>query len=148
VNSLLLKSEADTARLARVLSAALQGGDIVGLRGDLGAGKTTLVRYLVEACGGLGEHVASPSYTLQHVYALERGRSIEHWDLYRVREVPEELYEPPTNTTIRCIEWPERASLVLPAMQLLVSLTARSDGTRTVDFEGVRAAVVEQAAGK
>lgn len=141
----MLHSEEDTARLARTLARVLRFGETVGLKGDLGAGKTTLVRYLVEELGGSANHVASPSFTLQNEYVLATGSRIEHWDLYRLREAPEDLAEPPARETLRVIEWPERAPLVMEELQLLLEISVGERNERIVHYSGSRAAQVERA---
>ncbi len=153
VDRAILYSEADTARLARILVGALRFGDMVGLQGDLGAGKTTLVRRIVAELNGLESLVASPSFALQHEYPvfldpghLEYGhidsgsdtKKVEHWDLYRLREAPEDLYEPPDADTLRLIEWPERSPALIGQLHLLVNITVGEAGKRIVEFSGRR----------
>ncbi len=109
---LKVSSEIELAKLAkdfaRELSAKLARNFYctVALIGELGAGKTTFTRYLVEALGST-QAVSSPSFVLAHEYRFVGG-SIEHWDLYRLKESPPELDEPPATGTIRLIEWAER----------------------------------------
>jgi tRNA threonylcarbamoyl adenosine modification protein YjeE len=73
---------AATGRLAAALAAQLSAGDVVCLDGPLGAGKTTLVRALVEALGGDPAQVASPTFTLLHVY--DARLRVVHVDAYRL----------------------------------------------------------------
>jgi tRNA threonylcarbamoyladenosine biosynthesis protein TsaE len=100
------------ARLARVLlSAGLQEPVIVGLTGDLGAGKTTLVGGLLVALGHEGP-ARSPTYSLIEPYRLA-GRDVYHCDLYRLRD-PEELEDLGLRdllggSSLLLVEWPERA---------------------------------------
>lgn len=82
---------------------------VIGLIGELGAGKTTFVRNLVTAAN-VTDPVSSPTYVLQHLYKGEE-LTIEHWDLYRCTEFPEELVEPPPKNTIRLIEWANKFDL-------------------------------------
>lgn len=108
---LALESLEDTRKLAVSIKHELgdklaTAGHNIGLSGPLGAGKTTLVRYLVEEFGG--SNVSSPSFVLQHCYKTSSGIEIEHWDLYRLKAAPEELFEPPAKGVLRLIEWCER----------------------------------------
>lgn len=136
VDGIVLQSESDTEHLAKVLQMTLQFGCSIGLRGELGAGKTTLVRCLVGALGGNPAQVSSPSFTLQNEYLVPAGRKIEHWDLYRLSAAPDELYEPPEATTLRIVEWPDRAPTVLDDLCLIAEISVGEDGGRYVHFQG------------
>lgn len=100
------------ARLAAALPEAGSSGPfVVGLSGDLGAGKTTLVGGLLAALGHAGP-ARSPTYTLIEPYRLA-GRDVYHCDLYRLRD-PEELEdlglrELQVGPSVLLVEWPERA---------------------------------------
>jgi tRNA threonylcarbamoyladenosine biosynthesis protein TsaE len=83
---------------------AQAGGFSIALNGIMGAGKTTLVRLLAEHFGVVGE-VSSPSYVLQYEYRVASNFLIEHWDLYRLHDLPDELYEPAPSSVLRIIEW-------------------------------------------
>lgn len=133
----VVNSEAETAVLARELATVVRAGDSVGLSGDLGAGKTTFVRYLIGAMGGNVEEVSSPSYTLEHEYTLPSGIVIEHWDLYRLRETPDELKEPTGAGVVRLLEWPERCPGLTTSLSLHCSFTVRDDGAREVELMSV-----------
>jgi tRNA threonylcarbamoyladenosine biosynthesis protein TsaE len=134
-----LTSEHDTARVAAAVRSIVTAGDTIGLRGGLGAGKTTFTRYFVEACGGDPAHVSSPSYTLQNEYRLAGGGIVEHWDLYRVKALPLELCETPAAGVIRVIEWPEQCAEVLRDLQLVLTFHVEPDLTRSVSLEGLKA---------
>jgi tRNA threonylcarbamoyl adenosine modification protein YjeE len=136
VTVLTLKSELDTQRFAKALAKVLSGGISVGLRGDLGAGKTTLVRHLVEALGGASSQVASPSFALQYDYSVRGDSIVEHWDIYRLNVLPEELLEPPDSSTLRLIEWPDKAPGLVDDLDLLIEILVQDDGTREVRFSG------------
>ena len=73
-----------TRRFARKLAQALPEGTLVLLTGPLGAGKTTLVKFIAEALGFKGE-VTSPTYTLIHTYPTPEG-PVVHADLYRLKD--------------------------------------------------------------
>ena len=101
----------------------LKGGMTVGLAGDLGAGKTTFVRYLAAALG-ISESVTSPTFVLQHEYSHPDG-VLEHWDLYRLSVLPEELWEPAQESKIRLIEWYDRFEDLAANCQATIHITTR-----------------------
>jgi len=112
----------------------------VHLYGDLGAGKTTLVRGLLHALGYSGA-VRSPTYTLVEPYELA-GRRILHLDLYRLAD-PDELdylglREHSDPDTLWMVEWPERGEGWLPAPDLVLSLAHQDDG-RLLTLSGPQA---------
>lgn len=117
-----ISCEDDTKRAAQWLAGAVDGGCVIGLSGVLGAGKTTFVRYFVAALGGQADQVASPSYTLEYQYPIGTQFIVEHWDLYRITELPDELYEQPSESTIRLIEWPEKVRWPEGAIDFFVKL--------------------------
>jgi tRNA threonylcarbamoyl adenosine modification protein YjeE len=110
----------ETELLGQELAARLRGGDIVLLRGDLAAGKTTLVRGLVHGLSGDGEEVTSPTFVLVQTYPCA-GRGIgvvHHIDLYRLaRSSPHALREVgieellSESDAVAAVEWP-RAEIV------------------------------------
>lgn len=105
-----LADEAATAALARALAAQLRAGDVVGLSGGLGAGKTTFVRHLLAAIGHEGE-VPSPSFAIVQYYE-HMVLALYHADLYRIED-PSELREigldSASDDAVLIVEWPERA---------------------------------------
>ncbi len=121
---LQLRDLGATHALGEWLAGGLRGGDVVALSGPLGIGKTELARALIRARAGAAIEVPSPSFTLIQDYALP-GLLIRHIDLYRV-ENPAELVElgleAPGTEEVWLIEWPERASGLLPADRLDLSL--------------------------
>jgi tRNA threonylcarbamoyladenosine biosynthesis protein TsaE len=118
-----LPDEAGTAAFAARLAAVARPGDVIGLSGDLGAGKTSFARAFIRARGGAGE-VPSPTFTLVQLYELPGG-AIWHFDLYRLRH-PEEAWELGIEDAFRegisLIEWPERLGPLLPAHRLAIAL--------------------------
>ncbi len=132
MRELLLKSVAATRRLGRKLGAALEPGDFVALTGDLGAGKTVLVKAMAEGAQ-VPEPATSPTFALVNVY---QGRlKLQHLDLYRLTG-PAELFaigfddlvaEPGAATVC---EWAEKAAQALPADRLEIALEHAGDTHR------------------
>jgi tRNA threonylcarbamoyladenosine biosynthesis protein TsaE len=111
---------------------------VVAFSGDLGAGKTTFIQSL---CRALGVHaeVNSPTFALVNEYFTPGGDSVYHFDLYRIED-PEELfdlgYEEYFYSGARCfIEWPEKASHLIPVEALMVKIEVNKDGSREITYE-------------
>ncbi|MBI3345327.1 MAG: tRNA (adenosine(37)-N6)-threonylcarbamoyltransferase complex ATPase subunit type 1 TsaE [Gammaproteobacteria bacterium] len=112
--------------------AAQYPSGIVYLQGELGAGKTTLVRGWLRALGYQGK-VKSPTYTLIEPYDLS-GRRIYHFDLYRLTD-PHELENIGARDYLRpdalcLIEWPERGGSLLPSPDLWIIIEHRREQRR------------------
>jgi len=134
-----LPDEAATAALAARLGAGLRPGDMVALRGDLGSGKTALVRALVRAQLGPGAEVPSPTFTLVQTYDLPVG-ILWHFDLYRI-ESPDEVVELDWDEAraagIVMVEWPDRLGPLLPAERLDLALDfGAAPGARSARLTG------------
>ncbi len=123
------------ARLARVLAPGLA----IWLRGDLGAGKTTLTRGLLRELGFAGR-VKSPTYTLVELYSFPRF-NLYHFDLYRFADPDEwedagfrEYFNP---GSVCLVEWPDKGGGLLPApdVVLVLDFCGGTDG-RSVRIEG------------
>lgn len=125
-----LPDEAATQAFGGRLAAALPTAAVVHLRGELGAGKTTLVRALLRALGHQGP-VRSPTYTLIEPYQLA-DRVVHHLDLYRLAD-PEELEylglrDLGAEPALLLVEWPQRGEGALPPSDLLVHLVYAGSG--------------------
>jgi len=106
---MILKDEAATLAVGERLARQLRPGDVVTLAGDLGAGKTTLVRGMLHALGHDGE-VPSPSFAIVQPYE-DLAPPVWHADLYRLEDRSElaELGLDSTGDGVLVVEWPERA---------------------------------------
>lgn len=104
-------AESETIRLGEVLGRSLRAGDVVLLDGELGSGKTTLVRGMARGVGYRGR-VSSPTFALAHVYRGKR-LTLHHLDLYRVKESEtselglDEILNDPRGAVV--VEWPGAA---------------------------------------
>ena len=118
-----LPDENATEALAAHIAALARAGDIIALKGELGAGKTSFARAFIRARGSAGE-VPSPTFTLAQVYELADA-TVWHFDCYRLRD-PEEAWELDIEDAFRdgisLIEWPERLGPLLPARRLEIAL--------------------------
>lgn len=131
-----LADEAATLACGEALAERVRPGMLVFLRGDLGAGKTTLVRGLLRGLGHTGS-VKSPTYTLLEPYELP-SCLVYHFDFYRIADSQElefigidELLDSPA---IKLVEWPERVEDRLPAADMEVRLHVEGEGRR-LDIE-------------
>jgi tRNA threonylcarbamoyladenosine biosynthesis protein TsaE len=109
---------------------------IVELRGDLGAGKTTLARYLLQALGVTGR-IKSPTYAIVETY--ESAFPIWHFDFYRFND-PEEwedagfrdIFAAPG---LKMVEWADKAHPLLPAADFVISIEMLADESRRVSVQ-------------
>jgi tRNA threonylcarbamoyladenosine biosynthesis protein TsaE len=137
-------SRSETQALGRRLAEAVRPGLVIALRGDLGAGKTTLVQGLAAGMGII-DRVTSPTFTLVNEYRSPRGARLIHIDTYRLGDADatreaatfglEEILE--ASDAVIAIEWAERVTALLPADYLLVDLVHEADeadgtGERTI----------------
>jgi tRNA threonylcarbamoyladenosine biosynthesis protein TsaE len=132
--SMSLADEAATEQLGAGLAARLKPGDVVGLKGDLGTGKTTLARAIIRAAmNDPDQIVPSPTFTLVETYDTPLG-PYWHFDLYRL-ETPEQVYELGWEEALAggivLLEWPERLGPLLPK-HLSVTLEVEGDGRRAL----------------
>lgn len=125
MEKLVIGTEAELAGVARKLIERAAAGDparasVIALHGDLGAGKTALVKRIAEELG-VEEEVTSPTFLIMRRYDTEdeRFRSLVHIDAYRI-EAPEEMLPLRFSEVLAapqslvCVEWPERIAALLP----------------------------------
>jgi tRNA threonylcarbamoyladenosine biosynthesis protein TsaE len=131
-SSLELADEAATLRLGAALAVGLGPGRTLFLSGDLGTGKTTLVRGLLRALGHAGR-VKSPSYPLLELYVVS-SLNLYHFDFYRFKneaEWQDSGFREYFDAQSACIvEWPERAGGLLPSPTLAIRLEIAGAGRR------------------
>lgn len=131
---------AEAAALTERLKPKETGATLVTLSGELGAGKTSFTQALARAYG-VEEHVTSPTFVLEKVYALPKGpfERLAHIDAYRLNGGAElaplgfhDLVQDPD--TLIVLEWPEKVADGLPAADVAITLTVCDDATRTLSY--------------
>ena len=127
----ITQSTGETKRLAYKIARKLKLGDVVALYGDLGSGKTTFTRFLVEGLG-MENRVQSPTFVIARKYG-----NVNHVDLYRLsseEEVRDIGIEEMINdkNTVTVIEWPELAEKFLPKNTIKIYFEYVDENTRKI----------------
>ncbi|HWG09087.1 MAG TPA: tRNA (adenosine(37)-N6)-threonylcarbamoyltransferase complex ATPase subunit type 1 TsaE [Solirubrobacteraceae bacterium] len=127
---------AETEAFGAELAAGLRDGDVVLVRGELGAGKTTLVRGAARALG-VSDPVTSPSFSIGHRYRARERLTVSHLDLYRLADLehedPDLLADYLGEGRIAFVEWPPDAERDLAEARLRVSLSHRGADRRRIE---------------
>lgn len=137
MDTIISKSPEETKRVGGDFALGLRSGDVVALCGDLGAGKTHFTKGIVEALGGSGEEVCSPTFTLVHEY---RGGRIPvfHFDLYRLedgRELSGVGWEDYLEEDgILVVEWADKFEERLPSGTIFVRIGIGDGDFRELRF--------------
>ena len=131
-------TEADTERAGREIARTLSPDAVVHLVGDLGAGKTFLVRAIAAELGANPSDVASPSFAIVHEYPLASGAPIIHIDGYRLSSSRREWFEigiPEllSGPGVKLIEWPKEEFTEFEDSHVEVRISVREDGVREIE---------------
>jgi tRNA threonylcarbamoyladenosine biosynthesis protein TsaE len=138
--AVITKNESETINLGVEIASSLKGGDVIALYGDLGSGKTRLVKGI---CQGLDvkQMVNSPTFIIVNEYSSQKFHKIYHFDLYRMRSEDEVLqmgFEEYINSEgIVLIEWPEHVERLLPqkTIKIRISHTVEEETYRWIKIE-------------
>lgn len=130
------RSPEQTRRIGMRLGGLLKAGDVICLKGDLGAGKTTFTQGLAQGWGSL-DAVSSPTFILVNMYRRADGGRLYHLDAYRLESVPEaeELdLDAYLAEGALIIEWPERLGDLIPKEKLSIQLDHMDEEHRQMNF--------------
>lgn len=133
---ILAADEAGTARIGAILGRDLCGGDLILLRGDLGAGKTSLARAIIRGVAGAAIDVPSPTFALIEPYDFET--PLYHLDLYRLDDADQAVelgLEDMMEAAVLLVEWPERAPGLFTGPRLEITIGAQDDGARMIRLD-------------
>jgi tRNA threonylcarbamoyladenosine biosynthesis protein TsaE len=136
------KNETETINLGVKIASSLKNGDVIALYGDLGSGKTRLVKGI---CLGLDvkQMVNSPTFIIVNEYNSTKFHNIFHFDLYRLKSEDEILAmgfdDYMNNRGIIIIEWPEHAERLLPegTIKIHISHSVENENERWIKVEGI-----------
>jgi tRNA threonylcarbamoyladenosine biosynthesis protein TsaE len=131
------RSPEQTSRLGMRLGALLQLNDVICLSGELGSGKTTLIKGISQGWGSLDE-VTSPTFVLVNQYRLPEDMTMYHLDAYRLNnslEAEELDVDLMLEDGILLVEWAERISSILPEENLWISMSWIADEQRRLIFQ-------------
>ena len=138
MKKVVTKSETETRKLAVKLAKTLKGGEVIGLVGDLGAGKTAFVKGLAQGLG-IKKRISSPTFVLMKVYPVKH-KSIKHFvhvDAYRIKkakaltEIGLEDYSK-ANDAIVVIEWADLVKKLLPRKSIRIQFIHLKNNERTI----------------
>lgn len=121
-----IENEEELSPFAARLAGLLRAGDVICLRGDMGAGKTAFSRALIRALTGhADEEVPSPTFTLVQLYDAP-AFTLWHFDLYRLEEEERDIlelgWEEARRGGVALVEWPDRLGGLLPADRLEIEI--------------------------
>lgn len=133
-----ITSQDELPQVAKAVIEALGRRTVVAFRGEMGAGKTTLIREIVAQLGAT-DTVTSPTFALVNQYRGSHNRTIYHFDFYRINDIREAYdlgYEEYFYSGEIClVEWPEKIESLLPENTIQVRITVDSDTARTFEIE-------------
>lgn len=137
--TIISKSEEDTRKAGEIFASSLQEGDVISLRGNLGAGKTVFAKGIAKGLG-IEEAIVSPTFTIVQEY--DGRMRMYHLDLYRLSGEDEFesmggedfLY----SDGVSLIEWSEKIESMLPSSTIYVNIEILENGERAVSAEGGR----------
>ena len=134
------RSEDETAEAGRTIAAELPQHGVVQVSGDLGAGKTTLIRSIAASLGADPREVASPSFSIVHEYPVEGQPAIIHVDGYRLSNQRREWLEIGIDEILgspglKFIEWPKAEFAEYGTTVATIEVHVEADEVRVITFD-------------
>lgn len=140
--AVISRSEEETERLGRAIASRLSPDAVVHLTGDLGAGKTALVRSIATSLGADERDVASPSFAITHEYPRREAPALIHIDCYRLSGTPHEwqeigIPEMLRGEGVKFVEWPRDGFESIASPELHIAVRVLDDDARefTLDWQ-------------
>lgn len=138
-HSLSVSSLSEIGSAATEFLRLAGGSNIIAFRAPMGAGKTTFIKALCERLGVVSDAVGSPTFTIVNQYGTADGRTVYHFDFYRITKEVEALdiglYDYLDSGCLCLIEWPEVIEDLMPEETLYVEISVSDDGTRTISWQ-------------
>ncbi len=138
MESITIDSLSELADVAKAVVGALDGRSVVALRGQMGAGKTTLISAIMEYLGS-ADTVTSPTFALVNQYYTAGHEPVYHFDFYRINSLAEAFdlgYEEYFYSGDLClVEWPERIEELMPDDVMSVRIEVLDENTRRFTIE-------------
>jgi len=141
--SQLTSSAKQTSNLAKKFAKKLRGGEIIGLIGELGTGKTVFVKGLATGLG-IKKNITSPTFVLMKIYQIQNPKSkiqnLVHIDAYRIKSeqdivsIGAEEYFNQSNT-VTAIEWADKIGKILPLNATMITLKNKGKNTRQITIK-------------
>jgi len=133
-----INSEFEMIDFGLKLGKLLKGGEIIELIGDVGSGKTTLVKGIARGLG-VNDTVQSPSFTISRLYHSDKGLDLIHYDFYRLNDAGimlDEIKESSNNpNNVIVIEWGEAVGSVLPKDRVNIKINTIDDSKRSIKID-------------
>jgi tRNA threonylcarbamoyladenosine biosynthesis protein TsaE len=136
------KTSQETEDLGVLIASKLKADSVLCFFGELGAGKTTLIKGIAKGLGIRPEEVSSPTFQLLHIYNASQYKTslpLFHFDLYRLRTHDEFLSmgfeEHFFKGGISCIEWAERIEQIIPEQAIKITIAHSEDGARKISLQ-------------
>lgn len=138
MTTLHIDSLNELPEVAEAILNELNGRTVVAFRGEMGAGKTTLIRSIMALLGS-EDTISSPTFAIVNQYSTEAENTVYHFDFYRIERIEEAYdfgYEEYFYSGELClVEWPEKIEQLLPDNVMTVNITIESETERTFTID-------------